>query len=244
MIAQPRALAAALAALVLVSGSGTTWADLDDLHTSKLSREPGAVYVEDLFDRPLRLRVKKPAPIYYQLNAQRLAGTLVSDQAVQVVALSDKKAFRVRGRATHGGVSGWVGRDFFEEPEPGFFDGLEKLYERQRLVEDLVARKEVALGMTPEEVIAAIGKPDERSSRVDGQGSEQSFSYITYDRVPQIVPRQDAYGRVFNTTVYIKVETGRRSVHFTDGVVSALELNEQRVQPRGLTIVPPPVVVF
>ncbi len=243
MIAQLRAATAAIAASIAI-GIPPAGADLDDLHKSNLSREPGAIYVEDLFERPLKLKVKKSAPIYYQLSAQRLAGTLLDNQAVQLVALSDKNAFRVRGRATHGGVSGWVGKDFLEEPSPGFFEGLEKLYARQRLVEDLVAKKEVALGMTPEEVVASIGQPDERSSRVDAQGSEQSFSYITYDRVPQIVPRQDAYGRVYNATVYVKIETGRRAVHFKDGVVSAMEQTEQRPVNRGPKIVPPPIVIF
>ena len=63
------------------------------------------------------------------------------------VAISDR-AYRVRGRATHGDVSGWVGTTFLKAPSDDFDETMRQVYERQQAVEELIANHEVALGMT------------------------------------------------------------------------------------------------
>ena len=208
---------------------------------SSLSREPGAVYVEDLFDKPVRLALQKDAPIFYQLDGKRRLGTLAAGQDVKLVAISDR-AYRVRGRAAQGEVSGWIGTAFVKDPSPDFRDNMKKLHERQQLVEKLIDAKEVALGMTPDEVVASLGAPDERSSKVDANTMTESYAYLTYNKVPQVTPRRDAYGRIYNAVTYVKVETGRRTINFTDGVVSSLEENEKASNKSTAKIVVPPIV--
>ena len=198
---------------------------------SSLSKEPGAVYVEDLFDQPVQLQLEKSAPIFYQLDGKRRLGTLAAGQKVKLVAITDK-AYRVRGRAAQGEVSGWIGTTFVKDPSPDFRDNMKKLHQRQQLVEKLIDAKEVALGMTTDEVVASLGVPHERSSKTDANSMTEAYAYLTYSKVPQVTPRRDAYGRLYNAVTYVKVETGRRTINFTDGIVSSLEETEKIPQQR------------
>ena len=70
----------------------------------------------------------------------------------------------------------------------------------------------------------------------------ESYAYLTYNKVPQVTPRRDAYGRIYNAVTYVKVETGRRTINFTDGVVSSLEENEKTPNKSTAKIVVPPIV--
>lgn len=210
---------------------------------SKLIREKDALYVEDLLDKPIKLKVLKAAPSYSSLKGERYLGTLQLGQEVTLLAIHDR-AYRVRGRAQQGDVAGWAGPSFFKKLEPEFVANLKKAAERKALVEELIANKEVALGMTGDEVLASLGKPSKRSSELSKEGSTETFDYITYDRVPQTSYVRNAYGQVVRQTTYVKVETGRLSVALKDDIVASIgesENNEHR-RDRGLTV-PVPVLL-
>src|SRR6266576_4940771 len=70
-------------------------------------REPGAIYLEDLTPKPVKLAMLAPAPIYYQSDMARYLGTLRKGQLVELQAVGDH-AYRVRGQAQQGQVAGWV----------------------------------------------------------------------------------------------------------------------------------------
>jgi len=211
--------------------------------TTTLARERGAIYLEDILPNALSMTVKKKAPIYYDVGGKRRLGTFLGNQQVRIEAVSER-AFRVRGRATHAVVSGWVGTAFFEIPDPDFVANIKKLQQRHESVQKLIAKNQIALGMTPGEVVASLGEPDSRSSVVNAAGVEETLDFIIYERVPRIVIRHDVYGRPFRTTVWVKTETGRRSVDFKDGLVSAIRKNQKTVPRRRLPTVPPPVVII
>lgn len=210
---------------------------------SSLPVEEGAIAVEDLFEKPLELEVLKPAPIFLQLDARRQIGTLLADQKVTLVAVSDR-AYRVRGKAQHGPVVGWVGTAFLKEPQPDFYARMKEFAARQEAVQELIENREVALGMTVDEAIASLGRPDERTSKVDANITKESLSYVTYSREPRTIQRRDVYGRIFFSIVYVKVETGRRTVHFEDGVLTSIEESEKRPDVGRLKIVPAPIIIF
>ncbi len=210
---------------------------------SSLSRETGAVYLDDLFDKPIRLEVLKPAPIFSDLSGRRSLGTLLAGQTVTLDAIS-KRAYRVRGRAKQGGVVGWVGPAFLKAPTDDFHASITKLYERQREVEELIAKREVALGMTVAETVASLGKPQEQESSSDADGIRESLAWIIYKRVPQTSLRRDVYGRLFRTTIYVKVETGRRTVHFEDGIAARIDEKERDPRAGRVRIVPSPIILF
>jgi hypothetical protein len=210
---------------------------------SNLAKEKGAVYIEDLTDQQIRLKLRENATVYSDAKAQRAIGTLTAGQSVPLVAFTDK-ACRVRGRATHGDVVGWVGMRFFEAQDPTLFDRLRQAAERQRQVQALIDKKEVAIGMTPDEVIQSLGKPDEETSDIQKESSSESFSYITYDRIPQRNLMRDRFGRLYQTVTYIKVETGRLTVTFENGAVSGIQTTKGRPNWNNTRVVVPPINIW
>ena len=57
------------------------------------------------------------------------------------------------------GVSGWVSPRLLGSKDKDFVENLKKVYERQKVVRELIAKHEVAIGMSVEEVGASLGKP-------------------------------------------------------------------------------------
>jgi hypothetical protein len=208
--------------------------------SSSLTREKGAVYVEELTEQPIQLKLRESARIYSDLNAQRSIGVLVPGQTVPLVAFTEK-ACRVRARATHGDVVGWVGMKFLEAKDPTLFAKLKQAADRQIQVQALIDKREVAIGMTPDEVLKSLGRPDEESSDVQKNSSSESFSYITYDRIPQRNLVRGRDGRLYQNVTYIKVETGRLTVTFENGLVSGIQTSKGRPNWNNTRIVVPPI---
>lgn len=210
--------------------------------TSNLSREKDAIYVEDFLQKPLRLKVTKEAVVYNNLSAERRLGVIPVGRLVSIVALSDK-AYRVRGKAEHDDVSGWIGKANLETLDPKVAENLNKMIERQKLVDELIKQKEVALGMTVAEVERVLGVPTKRSTRVDKTGRQEVYEYITYRQVPQQTMQRDSAGRLYQATVYVKVESGRKTISFENEVVSSIEESEGAAPGGARKIVPGPIEI-
>jgi hypothetical protein len=209
---------------------------------SRLATEPGTISVEELLPRPLVLPVgQQEATIYYQSDMQRVLGTMAPGTRVTLVGLSDT-AYRVRGRARHGDVSGWMRPQDLVMPAPDTADNLRKLYERQLAVDELIASREVALGMTSEEVKQALGRPSRTRRKQTAFGNEEVLEFATFERVPQVVTGRDGFGNLVQSIVYVRVETGTLSVTLKNGVVE--EIEETKGNPLGgggVKIVVPPL---
>ena len=189
------------------------------------------------------MRVMKEVPIYATAERKRSVGTLKAPRYVDVLAMNDQ-GYRIRAMAMHGQVAGWVlSRDLTSE-DKDFPKKLRKMYERQKIVQELIDNGQVALGMTIDEVIASMGKPDRKSSKLDKQGRHDVFEYVTYEKVPQYRYVRDAYGRTIRQTYYIKVETGKVSISFKDENVESIEEKEGEPQLGDLKIVPIPIEIF
>ena len=210
---------------------------------SSLSRERGAVYVEDFTDEPVRLTLPAPATAFADPSARRRLGQLLGGQKVDLIAFTEK-ACRVRGRAAHDTIVGWVGLKYLQSDDPQLFERLQQAAARQADVEKYIARKEVAIGMTPDEVVRALGRPDEETTNVRQEASSGSFSYVTWDRIPQRTLARDRYGRLVQTITYIKVETGRLTVEFENGTVASLQSTKGRPNWNNSRIVVPPIEIW
>jgi len=226
-------------------------------------REPGVIYLSDFHERLPRYQLTGPAPCFFEVSMKRFAGTLRFPQAVQLDAISLGGLLRVRGNAKQGGVAAWI--------EPRYVAGLPEDYleiavraeQRRREVEDLIARKEVAVGMTLEEVTGSLGKPQKRTSRTGREGSTQTYEYVKYKLIPQTVytpsyvqsltgyrpdPREKLERVVVRggygydaSTVYLKVPVGTVTVGFVNGVVETVEESEGTLTGANASIVVPPV---
>jgi len=241
--------------MVLLAGS-TAW-------SGPIVREAGAIYLSDFDLEPLKLALREPAPCYFEMSAKRYAGTLRFPQAVKLDAVAPNGMLRVRGNAKQGGVAAWVDPAYLEPLPPDFVANLQRAEERRRQVEELIARNEVAIGMTPDEVARSLGKPQKRSSRTSRDGSSQVFEYIRYKLIPQTVyspayvesitgVRPDPRARLetvvvrggygYNaSTVYVKVPVGTITVSFTEGIVESIEESEGTLVGADASIVVPPV---
>jgi hypothetical protein len=241
--------------MVLLAGS-TAW-------SGPIVREAGAIYLSDFDLEPLKLALREPAPCYFEMSAKRYAGTLRFPQAVKLDAVAPNGMLRVRGNAKQGGVAAWVDPAYLEPLPTDFVANLQRAEERRRQVEELIARNEVAIGMTPDEVARSLGKPQKRSSRTSRDGSSQVFEYIRYKLIPQTVyspayvesitgVRPDPRARLetvvvrggygYNaSTVYVKVPVGTITVSFTEGIVESIEDSEGTLVGADASIVVPPV---
>jgi hypothetical protein len=226
-------------------------------------RERGAIYLSDVNLPPMKLALRGPAPCYFELDAKRYAGTLRFPQTVELDAVAPNGLLRVRGNARQGGVAAWIEPSLAQSLPPGFMAKLQKAEERRREVDALIARNEVAIGMTLDEVTRSLGKPQKRSSRVSRDGSTQVFEYIRYKLIPQTVyspayvesitgVRPDPRARLetvvvrggygYNaSTVYVKVPVGTINVSFADGIVESIEESEGTLVGANASIVVPPI---
>ena len=211
-----------------------------------LPREKGAIYLEDFFDQPYRLRVLADAPIYFNADLVRFLGMLTRGRLVELQAVNDKEGLlRVKGMAKQGQVVGWVEARYLSGLDPAFVAGLRRSIERRRLVQSLAASGEVALGMTMDEVVSSLGAPTKKLSHADVQGVAETWEYIHYVTVPRQVSGYDGLGRLVSSLVYEKVASGRFSVSFGGGVVTAVDRSDANLgQGTGVApvqSVPPPI---
>lgn len=226
-------------------------------------RETGAIYLSDFGQKPLRLRVLRPAPCYFDIGMTRYAGTLRFPQVVQVEAFADYGC-RIRGNAQQGGVAAWIPYNEIEPLPEGLLANLKKSEERRNVVDALIARSEVAIGMTIDEVRRSLGKPQKITNRADKDGTQQLWEFIKYTLVPQTTyapgygqtvvnfpgkskkpPAVVVQGGYYPNTIYVKVPVGTLKVLFRDGIVDALDQSEGTLAGAGqVSIVAPPVNVY
>lgn len=205
--------------------------------------EPGAAYLADLFNKPLKLKVLKPAPIYFDAPMTRNLGMLPEGQIVEVQAILDDE-LRVLGKARQGQVSGWLPSSYLEALDPDFVTKLKAAALRKTQIDALIEKNEVAMGMTNDEVTKSLGKPPQTKQRQDATGVSEVWDYIRYERVPQETTGYDTLGRLVTSVVYVKVPNGKLSISFANGIVSAVEQSEGTLQSGNkITVVAPPIVL-
>ena len=180
---------------------------------------------------------------YSQITKGKCLGVLRRGTTAEVLAISDT-ALRVRGTAQQGGVAGWVPATGLTPLKADFVESVKKNAQRKADVDALIAKGEVALNMTHEEVTAALGRAQKKSSKLDAKGRQEVWEFIRYARIPQETTIQDVQGRPVITTVYVKVPAGKLSVTFQNNLVSSLEQSEGTTEVAAPTrLVPAPVVL-
>jgi hypothetical protein len=208
-------------------------------------REAGAIYLSDFTDKPLKLRVLQAAPAYFDFAGQRYVGTLRVPQIVEVQAIAPQ-AYRIRGNAQQGQILGWVDPRNLEAIPPAELETIRKADARRQQVDALIAKNQVAIGMTSAEVERSIGKPQKRAAHASaGQAVEETWSYVKYTYIPQNTNVIGPNGLVTVTTTYIKTPSGQLTVTFKNGIVDSLDQSEGSIlNGNETTIVTPPVLVY
>jgi hypothetical protein len=226
------------AALILPSSAQTGRGE----RRSLLDSDPEVVYLDRTLDEPIDLKVIKEAPVFSDKEGNRKLGTLKSGQAVRLEAIT-AKTYRVRGQGTRGGIAGWVAPWAFSSTDPEFVAHLKQLYERQIQVQALIAAKEVAVGMTLDEVALSRGKATKTSIRKTEKGQTGRWEYIDYKEVKNYITRVNPVtGGVYRQLASVtQEEKSRTSVEFENNIVTAVEESESQ-QGGNVRIIVPPVV--
>lgn len=210
---------------------------------TSLPREPGAIYLEDLALKPVRLVTTANAQVSSKTADGNYLGVIPKGRAVELLAVADGLA-RVRGQAQQGGVAGWVELNTLTPLKAEFLDSLRQNAKRKAEVDAMIAKGEVALNMTPDEVNAALGKAQKKVSKLDAGGRKETWEFVRYTRVPQETTGYDRFGRLVTTTVYVKVPSGKLTVNFENNLVSSLEQSEGNTDVQAAPrIIPAPVLV-
>jgi hypothetical protein len=207
---------------------------------SLLDNDPRVVYLTDMPDKQIELLVIKEAPVFSDVDGKNKVGTIVADQKVKIEAITDK-AYKVRGKGTRDGIAGWVGPWAFTSKDPQFVENLKKFYTRQLEVNQLIADKEVAMGMTTEEVTRSLGKPTKSSLRQAPEGQSGAWEFIIYDEQPNYnYVRDPVSGHTIRQLVSVtQIEKSKRVVEFRNGVVSAIEDTANQRKDNVRIIIPP-----
>ena len=210
--------------------------------TSALPREAGAVYLEDLAIKPVKLSVIGEAPVSSQIVNGNYLGVLRKGSVAEVVAIADT-AVRVRGTAAQGGVAGWVPASGLTPMKAEFIESVKKNAQRKTEVDALIAKGEVALNMTQEEVAVSLGKPQKKQAKLDAKGRQEIWEFIRYARVPQEAIGRDQQGNLVRNVIYVKVPAGKLSITFEHNLVTGLEQTEGAPDVGGgVQLVPAPIV--
>lgn len=210
---------------------------------SLLNSEPDVIYLADILEEPIKLKVTKEAPVFSDKEGRQRLGFLKANQTVELEGMTEK-AYRIRGMGrTNNGIAGWVGPHAFSHPQEDFVAKLKQLYERQIAVNKIIAEEGVAIGMTLGEVEKSRGKPTKTSLRRTAKGEAGSWEYIDYDEVKHYVTRIDPLsGRAIRQLSHVtREETGKTVVEFEDGLVTALQ-EEENKGPGNVRIIVPPLV--
>ncbi len=212
---------------------------------SLLDSDPDVIYLDQTLKKPIQLTVIKEAPVFSDKNGSTRLGTLKAGQVVPLEAMTEK-IYRVRGRGTRDGISGWVAPWAFSSTDPEFVANLKKLYERQTLVQKLIAAKQLAIGMTLDEVTLSRGKPTKTANRKTAEGQSGRWEFIEYEDVKNYVTEIDrstgiAYRRLVSVT---RTEKSKTAVEFENDRVTALEESEDHQGNNTRLIVPPLVFTW
>jgi hypothetical protein len=215
------------------------------LSKSRLSNEPGTIEIEGVLPKPIKLTVIAESIIYYQSDLQRALGGMAPGITVQLLAITDT-AWKVRGRARHGDVAGWMRIADLKSPDPKLAEKLKAYCERKKIVEELIQKHQIAVGLTVDEVKASLGNPARKSTRITTTGREETYEYSIYKSVPQAVTGRDQSGNLVQNIIYVKVETGRLTVSFRDGSVTEIQETQGNTPIPGaeVKIVPGPILVY
>ena len=208
---------------------------------SLLNSDPDVIYLADILREPIQLKVIKEAAVFSDKEGRQRLGFLKANQSVELEGMTEK-AYRVRGMGkTKNGIVGWVGPHAFSHPQEDFVAKLKQLYERQMAVNGIIAEKGVAIGMTLGEVEKSRGKPTKTSVRRTAKGEAGSWEYIVYEEVKHYVTRIDPLSRrAFRQFSHVtREETGKTVVEFEDGLVTALQEEENKGSGNVRIVVPP-----
>jgi len=234
-----------LSAIIISCLSPIAFAQFSNTKTKRsstsLNSDPKILELED-YSTPIKLLLVKDTALYASKtgNKSRKLGTLASGSEVQLVAMT-KDVYRIAGKGKYGKIKGWVSPKSVASQDPDFVENLRKFYVRQINVNEFIANKQVAIGMTVEEVTQAIGAPTKKEKAITKDGNSGTYQYIDNEEQKHYRYIQDPNtGRLFKQLSHVStIEKSNTSIDFENNVVTAIVTKDDNSGSRINTISPP-----
>jgi hypothetical protein len=206
-------------------------------------RYEDVIYLDQVHAKPLPLKVLRDAKLTVSRDQSTLLAYLEAGQTVWLLGFSDTRYY-AETIIPSGKARGWVNIEAVERIPDEVRAEIEQLVRAAKRTKELIAKKQIEVGMSKEQVQAALGKPDERSRTVGEDRVEEQWTYRTYKSVPQ----RDYYyvdGKMFERAYYTKVLAGGKTVTFrNDEVVSIQDEDKAPQLPAHPVIVAPPPMIY
>ncbi len=190
---------------------------------SLLNNDPEVVYLEEVFNETIELTIAKKTAAYSNKNGGKRLAVFAQGTKVQLLAIGEK-SYQVKGQAIHTGVRGWVDPELLSSEDPDFMKNLSSLYERQLAVQELIDNKEIAIGMTMDEVILSRGEPNETEIKQTRDGESGQWAYVETEI-------KKHYNTVFNRSTgqtfrkfshSTVIEKSRVTIEFENNLITAI----------------------
>ena len=209
---------------------------------SLLNNDPDVIYLNEHIDHTITLLVIQPTTVYATKKGGRRLGGFAANTKVELLAMTDK-AYRVKGKATHGGVTGWVKPNDLASKDKDFISNLKKLYERQMIVKELIANKDIAIGMTLDEVNQSLGEPTETEVKQTRAGQSGKWDYIVSEEQKHYRTITDPRtGSIYRQLSHVTTEERSRiTIEFEDDLVTSVTRKKNN-GPGKTRIIPAPVI--
>ncbi len=186
-------------------------------------REPGVIYFEGNLPDTISATLAATTTVYVRRDFQMALATLYSGQKIELIGMSTE-GYLLKTNYRNNTVTGWIKPgDLPAEVDPGLFATAKKNQARHDAVAVAIANKSVIQGMTTDEVKQAVGRPEQIASHTDTNGTATTWTYTTYQEIPQYSYALNAFGRAVQQVYYIKVPVGQLIVTFANGAVISIE---------------------
>ncbi len=207
---------------------------------SLLDNDPEVVFFEP--NEEMVLLVVKESTVFATKKGGRKLGTYPADTKLRLLGMTDK-GYKVKGQAKHSLVTGWVSPKNLASKKPKFVEELKQYYEREMAIRELIARNEVAIGMTIDEVQKSIGEPTKKESRITKDGRTGKWEFIKGKEQKHYTNTVDPRtGQVFRRFSHVTVEEQEKlTVEFEHDVVTAISSLENNT-PGNIRIIVPPII--
>jgi hypothetical protein len=208
--------------------------------SSLLDNDPEVVFFEP--NEEMVLLVVKESTVFATKKGGRKLGTYPVDTKLRLLGMTDK-GYKVKGQAKHSLVTGWVSPKNLASKKPKFVEELKQYYEREMAIRELIARNEVAIGMTIDEVQKSVGEPTKKESRITKDGGTGKWEFIKGKEQKHYTNTVDPRtGQVFRRFSHVTVEEQEKlTVEFENDVVTAISSLENNT-PGNIRIIVPPII--
>lgn len=209
---------------------------------SLLDVDPDVIYINEHIDQTIYLLTTKPTTVYATKKGTRRLGAYPANTKVELLAITDK-AYRVKGQASHAGVTGWVNPKSLASKDKDFIANLKKLYLRQLIVKEIIAKNDIAIGMTTEEALKSIGNPTETEVKQTRKGESGKWHYIVQEEHKHYRIIRDPYtGNPYRQLSHITTEeTSRITLELENNTITSVTRKDKN-GPAKVRIIPVPVV--